>query len=203
LLALLCLVAVPRATAQPEPDPQEIAQRCIERANAMAAHRVQRNFAVAEECVAAIEELIEAGEIEAARRVARRCVHGIVVRSHHTVRHIQANCARCIHVLIFLGEPELAQAVGEACANAVGAVRESRHVAVQAILEALPGGAAANVYSPCPGDVDGDDRVGVADLAAMIGAFGTDADGAADLDGDGVVGATDLVELLLAWGPCP
>ena len=46
-------------------------------------------------------------------------------------------------------------------------------------------------------DLDGDGRVNAADLAILLGAWGSD--GAADLDGDGAVGATDLGILLGAW----
>ncbi len=46
-------------------------------------------------------------------------------------------------------------------------------------------------------DLDGDGRVNAADLAILLGAWGTD--GAGDLDGDGAVGAADLALLLGAW----
>ena len=57
----------------------------------------------------------------------------------------------------------------------------------------------------CPGDIDGDGQVGLADLATLLAAFGTSAgqpgfDPAADLDGDGTVGLADLSQLLSAYG---
>ena len=55
---------------------------------------------------------------------------------------------------------------------------------------------------PCPSDLDGDVTVGAADLAVLLGSWGT-ADDASDLDGDGVVGASDLAVLLGSWGACP
>ncbi len=54
----------------------------------------------------------------------------------------------------------------------------------------------------CPADLNGDHDVSAADLAALLGAWGT-ADAAADLNQDGVVGAADLAQVLGAWGPCP
>ncbi len=54
---------------------------------------------------------------------------------------------------------------------------------------------------PCTGDLDGDGVTGAADLAIVLGAWGT-ADPGADLDEDGTVGAGDLALLLGAWGPC-
>ncbi len=46
------------------------------------------------------------------------------------------------------------------------------------------------------GDLDGDGTVGAADLAILLGAWGT---GSADLDGDGTTGGADLALLLGAW----
>jgi hypothetical protein len=51
----------------------------------------------------------------------------------------------------------------------------------------------------CAADLNGDGAVGAADLAILLGAWGT---GKADLDGDGVTDAADLTALLGAWGPC-
>lgn len=52
----------------------------------------------------------------------------------------------------------------------------------------------------CVGDLNGDAVVNAADLAILLGAWGT---GGSDLDGDGVVTAADLAVLLGAWGDCP
>ena len=51
-----------------------------------------------------------------------------------------------------------------------------------------------------PADIDGDGFVGAADLAALLGAWGSCVDCAADLDDDGVVGPADLALMLSAWG---
>lgn len=55
----------------------------------------------------------------------------------------------------------------------------------------------------CPGDLDGDQSVGLQDLAYLLGNFGTP-NGAAyedgDLDGDGDVDLQDLANLLAAFG---
>ncbi len=59
----------------------------------------------------------------------------------------------------------------------------------QIIVEAPP--------PPSP-DIDGDGCVGAADLALLLGAWGT-SDPDADLDQDGTVGAADLGILLGAW----
>lgn len=51
-----------------------------------------------------------------------------------------------------------------------------------------------------PGDLDGDGRVGAADLAALLAAWGTPG-GPADLDHDGQVSASDLTILVANWTP--
>ena len=55
----------------------------------------------------------------------------------------------------------------------------------------------------CVGDLDGDGSVGAADLAILLGLWGSVTTGTADLDGDGVTGAADLSILLANWGECP
>lgn len=55
-------------------------------------------------------------------------------------------------------------------------------------------------FSFCPADLNGDGQVGAADLATLLGAWGSPA---ADLDGNGTTDAADLSVLLGAWGSCP
>jgi len=54
--------------------------------------------------------------------------------------------------------------------------------------------------TPCPGDVSGDDHVGVDDILAIIAGWGQS--GPADADENGVVDANDVLLVLSAWGPC-
>jgi hypothetical protein len=56
----------------------------------------------------------------------------------------------------------------------------------------------------CAADIAGDDGVvGIADLLAMLGAWGTDGPGSDLAEPVDVVDIADLLELLSAWGPCP
>jgi hypothetical protein len=64
------------------------------------------------------------------------------------------------------------------------------------------GACAVQVCVPCAGDVDGSGAVDVADLTAVVLAWGG-ADPAADVSGNGIVGVEDLAAVILAWGPCP
>ncbi len=52
---------------------------------------------------------------------------------------------------------------------------------------------------PCPADLNLDGQVDAADLAAVLGAWGTPA---GDLNDDGLTDAADLAAVLGAWGPC-
>ena len=67
----------------------------------------------------------------------------------------------------------------------------------------LVGGFWPGVEEICFGDLDGDDEVGLSDLAGLLGHYGTTSgatyyDG--DLDGDGDVDLADLAELLGHYG---
>lgn len=55
----------------------------------------------------------------------------------------------------------------------------------------------------CPADLDGDGNIGVGDLLALLGQWGTDPRRPPDFDGNGNVGVSDLLVLLANWGPCP
>jgi hypothetical protein len=57
----------------------------------------------------------------------------------------------------------------------------------------------------CLPDLSGDGVVSAADLALILGFWGTDGSGVidADLDDDGIVSASDLALVLGNWGPCP
>jgi len=60
----------------------------------------------------------------------------------------------------------------------------------------------AELYlSLCPVDINGDRVVDVADLLAVLAAWGS-AGGAEDLDGSGTVGVGDLLLVLGRWGDC-
>lgn len=54
----------------------------------------------------------------------------------------------------------------------------------------------------CPADVDDNGSVDVADLLALLAAWGPCSDCNADTDGNGTVDVQDLLALLAAWGPC-
>jgi hypothetical protein len=59
------------------------------------------------------------------------------------------------------------------------------------------------VLPSLPGDLDGDDTVDGADLAALLGSWGPCPACPADLTGDGTVDAADLALLLGAWSVVP
>ncbi|MFM1822359.1 MAG: hypothetical protein RI967_625 [Planctomycetota bacterium] len=68
---------------------------------------------------------------------------------------------------------------------------------------ALEGGDGGGGGNPCPADLDANGSVEAADLAVLLGAWGSADAPAADLNGDALVDAADLAALLAAWGSCP
>ena len=59
-----------------------------------------------------------------------------------------------------------------------------------------------DIISGCLGDLNGDANVDIADILALISAWGDCEGCAADLDGDGTVGVADMLIVIGAWGPC-
>ena len=55
----------------------------------------------------------------------------------------------------------------------------------------------------CPADITGDGTVGVADILAIIEAWGACSGCVADINEDGMVSVVDLLEVVGAWGACP
>ena len=57
--------------------------------------------------------------------------------------------------------------------------------------------------APCPGDLTGDDLVGVSDALLILSEFGCQFACETDLDGDGFVTVSDILFLLGLYGtPC-
>lgn len=92
--------------------------------------------------------------------------------------------------------------------SAVGAIYASNLIAA---TDATPGAlnafgyfddfavAAVAAVSPCTADLNGDGTRDAADLAQILGAWGSPA---GDVNGDGTTDAADLAVLLGAWGSC-
>jgi hypothetical protein len=55
----------------------------------------------------------------------------------------------------------------------------------------------------CISDINGDNQTNVADLLAVIGAWGACPGCPADVNNDGQVNVSDLLIVIGAWGPCP
>ena len=60
-----------------------------------------------------------------------------------------------------------------------------------------------DVCQECPGDLDGDNSIGVSEILAIIEAWGTCKGCSADIDQNGVVDVSDLLYIVANWGPCP
>jgi len=73
-------------------------------------------------------------------------------------------------------------------------------VGVDHPTNAVTADAIVSIFDNCP-DLTGDDAVGAADVAEVLGAWG-EAGGPADIDGSGLVDGLDLALVLAGWGPC-
>ena len=92
----------------------------------------------------------------------------------------------------------------------VGVTGTTPIAAVEFSIDMFNDGFAVNrvdIVSPapatCPADVNGDTDVAVADLLAVLAAWGPCAACPEDIVDDGEVDTLDLLDLLAAWGPCP
>ena len=63
------------------------------------------------------------------------------------------------------------------------------------------GGDHGGSHDDCPADLDGDARVGVDDLLAVLSAWGS-MNHSIDVDGDMLVGVEELLHVVGAWGDC-
>jgi glucose/arabinose dehydrogenase len=67
------------------------------------------------------------------------------------------------------------------------------------IFKIIPATGEVTCPTPCPADLNGDGSVDAADLAVLLGAWGSPK---GDVNGDGTTDAADLAVVLGSWGPC-
>jgi len=121
----------------PSPDPAAIAKRCIHQVTQKAERCVKHNRYIARHTVNLIENLLDQGHEEHAKRVAQNAVQDIQRASNHCVDSIQVDCRECIAVLNRLHAHRLAYRVHEACEDLVAGVRRGEHAAIKAIRAAF------------------------------------------------------------------
>ena len=138
-IATIAMLVSPQLATAQTPDtadtlnPERVAKRCVDSINQLAERCVSANVDTAHECIRRINELLDQGDEEGARRVAARCLHAIEVRSDDCVDEIHRRCRHCIELLLRLQAPELARRVHNACQDAVEHVRHSQRRTSHAI----------------------------------------------------------------------
>ncbi len=133
-------VSMTLAAAHAQPDPNDVAERCIQRMRAIAQHCGRAMNALAEHAANRIDELQDDGNDAAAERVARRAIHRINAMAEGCLREIHRTAAVCVRVLRRLDAPDvLIDAVRTAAERAGRHVRMARRHAVGVVLEALNG----------------------------------------------------------------
>ena len=138
-LVLLCAFVQPAVAQDVLPvDPDALVERCIARITRIAEESAEYNRTTAARCVRHIHALLEAGEVERARRVARHCIRLINHHSGRSATAIRHTCRRCVRALHEFGAEDLAARVAEACERAIARVRGSQQAAIAAIEGAFP-----------------------------------------------------------------
>ena len=139
----LCLIpaalwlAATAAVAQ-TPDPNDVADRCIQRMRAIARHCGRAMNVVAEHATSRIDELQADGHDEAARRVARHTIGRIRAMAMACTRELHREAVACVRLLRHLGaSDELIASVQEAARRATRHVRGAERHAIGVVLEAL------------------------------------------------------------------
>lgn len=137
LVAVLLTVfaATPAATAQPgeAASPQQLAQACIEWTQQRAAARIAANAQLAGAAAAEIEARLEAGDVDAAEKLAQRASIRVTRRTVDVRQAISERTSTCAQLLLVLGHPGLANAVLDARQLALQALTASRQEAIETI----------------------------------------------------------------------
>lgn len=138
LLGLMLLAAPTFAQLPPDPEPPEhVFERCVREVR-HAVHRcTTANEETTKECLRKIRVLLENGEEERARAVARDCIEVIENRTQRCVRYVRAECQQCIEVLLEMEAPELARKLRSICEHAVEKLHANARRAINAIRSAF------------------------------------------------------------------
>ena len=139
LCALTAFAICAQNTTAHAQSPQDIAARCVGEVTETVERCRRAAAAEVKECVPLIRRLVEAGEIERAREVARNCVTSAENRTKRCVDHVHSVCRRCVALLLNLGAPELARRVAFVCEDAVKDLRHILQREKHAIETALQG----------------------------------------------------------------
>lgn len=145
-LVLLQAPVVPAQVSDVRPDaavdsPERIANRCIARAEKLGNACSRAVVKTTKRCIRVVNRLVEAGRLDRAARVAERCAERITSKAERCTDKIESHCVRCVNYLDDIGEPDLAERVKEACSKIIENLVDLVERALNAIADALAGGA--------------------------------------------------------------
>ena len=141
-MGLLWMIDIQSVQAQRHrrgPDPVDLADRCIDQAQAVAERSVRRIDARKVAAVDSIAALLEEGETEQAEQVAERAIRRVRGINSVGVRIISRNCQWCVNILNHLGMPDLADEVIAVCDEAIDQIEAAASEAIEEIQAALDG----------------------------------------------------------------
>jgi len=131
----------PSVLAQEAPvevSPVQIAKHCIYKVTELANQCVRLDKKHTARAVQNIEQLLEDGQPEKARKLAERTIHSINVRTQKCVESIREICRNHVRAIIEAGgSPELVEHVRAVCHRQVEKVQNARKISVAKIKEAL------------------------------------------------------------------
>lgn len=137
IVALITFALTTGVRAGDEPDPQALAQQCIQHVAQVTETCVNINVYQATQCVQMINALQATGHDVMAHLVAASCTLDVLVRSRQCGAEIRQTTHQCVHALIALDAPGLATVVHNAGEQGVTAVHNSRNQAIAAIRMSL------------------------------------------------------------------
>lgn len=137
LISQPAFAETPDDVTDARPDPQALAQRCVEHATKRADVFLERNQHRTERTVAAIKRMTANGHADRAKQLAKTVVADMQQHADHSIGHIKNACERCTTVLNRHDQTDLAQRVDQACKTQVQRIKRGEAAGIKAIRDAL------------------------------------------------------------------
>ena len=117
--------------------PEQVARLCVMKISDLAERCIQANHQRTARCLEEIADLLEAGEVEQAHRVAEACIAAMAEDTRLCLEQIEHLTRRCVSFLVAHGAYDLARHVHYAGRRAMMAVAHSYLRGVEAIHAAF------------------------------------------------------------------
>ena len=112
--------------------------KCVHEIRSIARRCISQNRRIVRRCKAAIENHLEAGELDLARELASDCIKKIKVHTRECVQKINALCDRCVQHLLAQGYRRQASRLKSFCHRMIRRVNRSGRAGVRIIENCFP-----------------------------------------------------------------